>query len=197
MKTVREAFTDSVIIKKSEFIGIIVPVQSMNEATDRVAAEWKRHQDARHIAWAANVDNRVRMSDDGEPSGTAGMPILNVIQHQDIDQVLIMVVRYFGGIKLGACGLTRAYSQAASLVVKQANYIEFVAKIEISIVADYGREADIRHLIQKLEGVVLASDYGLQWQASIEIEEKSQSEFINELTNLCQGKVEINLISET
>lgn len=197
MKTVREEFTDNIIIKKSEFIGIIVPVQSMAEATDRVEAEWKRHQDARHIAWAVNVDNRVRMNDDGEPSGTAGMPILNVIQHQEIDQVLLMVIRYFGGIKLGAGGLTRAYSQAASLVVKQADYIEFVAKISLSISADYGRETDIRHLIQKLEGEILTTDYGLQWQANIELQEKHQKEFTNELTNLCLGKVAINPISKS
>lgn len=196
MKTVAQEVSERFTIKKSEFIGIIVPITSMLEATDRVAATWAQYDGARHIAWAAKVTNRVRMSDDGEPSGTAGMPILNVLQHQDIDQVLLMVVRYYGGIKLGAGGLTRAYSHAASLVVQAATYIPFVAKIDCRISVDYAKEAQVRHIIQQFEADIMETDYGAEWTVTVSLVDTFYSDFQEQLTNQCQGKVTITILKE-
>lgn len=191
MKTVLEEASDSFVIKKSEFIGIIVPIQSMEEATTRIAATWKLYESARHIAWAAKVDNRVRMQDDGEPSGTAGMPILNVLQHQDIDQVLLMVIRYFGGIKLGAGGLTRAYSHAASLAVQKATYSHYEPTCLCRIQTSYAREATVRHVVQHFQGTIGKTDYAADWTVEVTVLESDFEAFSEQLTNVCQGQIQI------
>ena len=191
MKTVQEEASDRFVVKKSEFIGIIVPVTSMQEATDRVALTWQQYDGARHIAWAAKVDNRVRMHDDGEPSGTAGMPILNVLQHQDIDQVLLMVIRYFGGIKLGAGGLTRAYSHAAALAVQKATYSHYEASCVCRIHTDYAREATVRHIVQLHQGTIGDTDYGTEWHAEVTVLEQAFEALTEQLTNACQGQIRI------
>lgn len=197
MKTVAQEASDRFTIKKSEFIGIIVPVNSMSEATERVTATWAQFDGARHIAWAANVANRVRMSDDGEPSGTAGMPILNVLQHQAIDQVLLMVVRYYGGIKLGAGGLTRAYSQAASMAVQAATYIPYIATVMCRITTDYAKEAQVRHFAQQFDAALLDTSYGEAWTVTIEVLATHLEAFKVQLTNGLQGQLSFEVLTDS
>lgn len=107
------------VIKKSRFIAVGFPVESEADARDKIAALKKEFYDARHIAYAYRIDDGQvfqKSSDDGEPSGTAGKPILNFMIKENIINAIILVVRYFGGIKLGAGGLTRAYSGTAVLL---------------------------------------------------------------------------------
>ena len=106
------------IIKKSRFIAIMYKIDSKEEVTSILESLKKEHKKARHIPYAYKIGIMAKKSDDKEPSGTAGSPILNIIERNNLDNVLIVVIRYFGGIKLGAGGLLRAYSNAANLLIK-------------------------------------------------------------------------------
>ena len=113
MKKLKE---EEIIIKKSKFIGILYEVDNEDEVKDILTNLKKEHKKARHIPYAYKIDMQVKKSDDKEPSSTAGSPILNIIEKKQLNHVLIVVIRYFGGIKLGAGGLIRAYSQATNIV---------------------------------------------------------------------------------
>ena len=105
-------------IKKSKFIGYYFEVENTNDVKELLENLKKEHKKARHIPYAYKIDNEIKKSDDKEPSGTSGMPILNIIEKNNLNHALIAVVRYFGGIKLGAGGLIRAYSNTAKEVIK-------------------------------------------------------------------------------
>lgn len=105
-----------IIIKKSKFIGIMYHISSEDDVKEILINLKKEHKKARHIPYAYKIGLKVKKSDDKEPANTAGTPILSIIEHRNLDNVLIVVIRYFGGIKLGAGGLIRAYSQAARTV---------------------------------------------------------------------------------
>lgn len=105
-------------IKKSKFIGICYEVNSVDEVKEILENLKKEHKKARHIPYSYKINNEIKKSDDKEPSGTAGTPIYNVIDKRKLNNVLIVVIRYFGGIKLGAGGLLRAYSYAASMAAE-------------------------------------------------------------------------------
>lgn len=105
-------------IKKSKFIGLYYEIKSVEEVQDILTSLKKEHKKARHMPYAYKIDNNVKKSDDKEPSGTAGLPILNIIEKNNLNNCLIIVIRYFGGIKLGAGGLLRAYSNAAKDTIK-------------------------------------------------------------------------------
>lgn len=105
-------------IKKSKFIAYYYEVDTTKEVEKILEELKKEHKKARHIPYAYKIDNNIKKSDDKEPSGTSGMPILNIIEKNSLNHTLIAVVRYFGGIKLGAGGLIRAYSNAAKEVIK-------------------------------------------------------------------------------
>jgi len=105
-------------IKKSKFIGLYYKVDSKDEVEDILESLKKEHKKARHMPYAYKIDNIVKKSDDKEPSNTAGTPIYNIIEKNNLNNCLIVVIRYFGGIKLGAGGLIRAYSNTAKDVIK-------------------------------------------------------------------------------
>ena len=105
-------------IKKSKFIAYYYEVDNVLEVTEILEELKKEHKKARHIPYAYKIDGYIKKSDDKEPSGTSGMPILNIIDKNNLNHVLIAVVRYFGGIKLGAGGLVRAYSNSAKEAIK-------------------------------------------------------------------------------
>lgn len=105
-------------IKKSKFIGYYYQVDNIEEIDSILESLRKEHKKAKHLPYAYKINGQIKKSDDKEPSGTAGMPILNIIDKNDLNYALIVVVRYFGGIKLGAGGLVRAYSNAAKEAIK-------------------------------------------------------------------------------
>lgn len=123
--------------KKSRFIGHCFPVQSDAEADAKIQSIKKGYWDARHNCYAFRVGTSARSSDDGEPSGTAGAPILNVLMRSGTENVLVVVTRYFGGVLLGAGGLIRAYSKAASGALRKAGVIRMVSCTEVSVDAPY------------------------------------------------------------
>ena len=142
----------------------------------------QQYPDARHHCYGYIVGNpnnttSAGFDDDGEPNGTAGRPILNVLQHKAIGNVIIIVVRYFGGIKLGAGGLTRAYATAAQMAVDQMTLTTFVPKSILHIVTDFASEAQVRYLISLVGGEIVSVDYGGQVQIAAMIDDVRHREF--------------------
>lgn len=137
-------------VKKSRFIARAAKVQSKHEALHFISCAKKDYPDARHHCWAYVLGNplspsAVSMNDDGEPSGTAGKPILNVIQHKKIGDLIVVVIRYFGGIKLGSGGLVRAYSGSTEKVISLSPTKKTIITQEILITLAFGQEQLCRH----------------------------------------------------
>lgn len=154
-------------IKKSRFLAFAKGIQSRAEGMAWLAEMKSAYPDARHHCWAYVLGDpacatNAGMGDDGEPSGTAGKPILNVLQHKGVGDVMVIVVRYFGGIKLGAGGLTRAYSQSAQAVMDVLPTHKPVPRTSVTIDCDFSQEQPIRHLLSTLDGQVESIDYAQQ-----------------------------------
>ncbi len=161
-------------IKKSQFIPFAYPVASRDEAMFHVEQLRIEFPDARHHCWAyiigdPNNTTSAGFDDDGEPNGTAGRPILNVLQHKAIGNVIIIVVRYFGGIKLGAGGLTRAYAGSAQLAVDEMQLVEFVPKSTLIIETDFANEAQCRYIAAQLDGIIGEVNYSQTVQLPVTI----------------------------
>ena len=179
-------------IKRSEFLAYSFPIENEADATEKLAAIRKKHYDARHVCYAFVSDekgNVARFSDDGEPSGTAGKPILDVIKKNGLKKSLIAVVRYFGGILLGAGGLTRAYSDSAAGVVKKAGTVGYVRKTLLRLNADYSTYKKISAAIKNV-GEIVSVEYGSDVSATIACgDEKKAVAMLTEMT-LGAAKIE-------
>ena len=177
-QTLKHAVSARLDIKKSEFIAYAYPVTSREQAMFHVEQLRVQYADARHHCWAyiigdPNNTTSAGFDDDGEPNGTAGRPILNVLQHKSIGNVIIIVVRYFGGIKLGAGGLTRAYSSTAQAVVDNMNLHAFVPLSVILIETDFANESFVRHTLDGFKATILKVDYGKNVVLTVELAQKS------------------------
>ena len=151
-------------IKKSRFISYAKKVLTRKEAINYVSELRDKYPDARHVCWGyligdPNNSTNSGCNDDGEPSGTAGKPILTQINYSNIGNVVVAVVRYFGGIRLGAGGLVRAYRESAQTALLALEADEFVPQEAIIIELPFNEENAIRQLISNLDGELIASDY--------------------------------------
>lgn len=161
-------------IKKSRFIARVAPVGSRDEVHQWLEQAHRDHPDARHICWAYQIGRpgsaaEAAMNDDGEPSGTAGKPILNVIQHKDMGDVLVMVIRYFGGIKLGAGGLVRAYAGAAESVLAEVGRVVQQPVEVVRVVLPFAAEQPLRHWCGVHGAAVADITYGTAVTARVEV----------------------------
>lgn len=155
---------DALVEKKSEFIADVCHVDALDEALLFVDSVRQLHPKARHVAYAAicvDGDGRVRerMSDDGEPSGTAGKPILDVLRANEMTDCVVAVTRYFGGILLGSGGLIRAYSTGASIAVKAASKAKIVPCGEYQVTLDYPQLGSFQNLLSTVEGEQADAQY--------------------------------------
>lgn len=152
-KTLHEFGMDEVIIEKSTFIGYAKPIKKEEEAVEFINEIKKKHKDATHNVWAYTVGksmNIQRYSDDGEPQGTAGIPSLEVIKKEDLRDVVVVVTRYFGGVKLGAGGLVRAYTKGAKIGLEAGQIIDKVMYKEVRIKIDYNQLGKIQNEIMNM-----------------------------------------------
>lgn len=178
-----------IIIKKSEFFAFAYAVTSRDEVNARMAALREQFPDARHHCMGyiiGNPDNTTSagFDDDGEPSGTAGKPILNVLQHKKIGNCCIIVVRYFGGIKLGAGGLTRAYAQSAQAVIDVLPLQDYIPFAQVNITTDFSNEAQVRHFVDKHQGAIVEIHYSENVQLTISLPEHQVTAFEQSLGGL-------------
>ena len=187
-------------IKRSQFLTRLGRAGSRDEAEAFVRSVREQFPDARHVCWAyiaGAPDTTVRsMSDDGEPSGTAGRPMLNALQHSGIGEVVVAVVRYFGGIKLGTGGLQRAYGDAVTGVLTDLPLLERVPRKALQIHYDYALESTIRNLLGSYDVVLGETLWANQVSMQLQVAEECSTEFMQHLSDRCSGQVRIESIDE-
>jgi uncharacterized YigZ family protein len=159
--TLAAAVSAEIDIRKSRFIAVALPVADRPAAMIELDALRSLHPTATHVCWALLAGGQSGMSDDGEPSGTAGRPILEVLRHHEVDGVLAAVVRYYGGIKLGAGGLVRAYTDAIAQAMQLAQRIERIEQGLLRVELDYADEARIRRWIEQEGYELIEPAYGM------------------------------------
>ncbi|SFR49657.1 YigZ family protein [Thiomicrospira sp. ALE5] len=163
-------------IRKSRSVAYAYPVSTRVEAMACVAELKEIYSDARHHCWAyrlgGDASASAGMSDDGEPSGSAGKPILNVITHQQLGNLLVVVVRFYGGIKLGVGGLTRAYSQATQAVLADLTVSLARTWVDQTVICDFAQEQVVRYQLNNLEGQIISVAYQQQVTLVIRLPEE-------------------------
>ncbi|CAN7475249.1 IMPACT family protein [Pseudoduganella sp. LjRoot289] len=173
--TIAAAVHHELIIKKSRFIACVQPMPDRASAQKVVAGLWAEHPGAAHVCWSLLAGGQSAAVDDGEPSGTAGRPMLDVLRHQDLEGVLATVVRYFGGVKLGAGGLVRAYTDCVAQALLGAEKIAIVKLRTLRCEVPYALEGLMRREIElagaRLDGVEHADlvrfEFSLQDSAAV------------------------------
>ncbi len=191
---ITETGTSEVIIKKSRFLGIAANVDSEEEARELLNAIRKEHYSARHVCYAYSIgDNNpaLKFSDDGEPGGTAGRPILDVVTNSGVSNIIIIVVRYFGGVLLGTGGLVRAYTESAQEAVKAAEKTTVWVTETFDITLDYGDFERVKSLIEKIEGASLDVAYTDKVVISATVPEKECDRLKQEIIEVTAGRAAI------
>ena len=182
---------DEFIEKKSRFIGRIWPVETEEEALARIQEMKRKHYDATHNCWAYIIrDGAVRFSDDGEPGGTAGMPMLQVLQREGLFNAVCVVTRYFGGILLGAGGLVRAYTKGAKIAVDAAGRSMKRVWTVLYVPCPYSFYERVRLEAEGFGGIVRKADFGAEVELELLFPEAKTQEFLDRLTDMTAGSVE-------
>lgn len=192
--TISGAAEASFIEKRSEFIGYIAPVTTNDEAVDFINTIRARHRKARHnvYAYILRQDNISRYSDDGEPQGTAGMPVLDVLKKRGLTDVCIVVTRYFGGILLGGGGLVRAYSHCASIACDAADIMNMCLCRRITITSDYSLYGRLAYLLPAFETITVSEDFSTDVSMEILVRSELAESLIKELTEASNGAAVIS-----
>ena len=178
------------IIKKSRFIGCVQPMSDRASAQAVVDALWQQHPGAAHVCWALLAGGQSAAVDDGEPSGTAGRPMLDVLRHQELEGVLATVVRYFGGVKLGAGGLVRAYTDCVAQALLAAPKVTLQRMATLRCEVPYALEGLLRREIAAAKAELLSVEHGaalvaLQWR----LPEPDAPALVQRINDGCQGRV--------
>ena len=158
--------------KRSKFIAIALPVHSVEEVKAHLEVYQKKYYDARHVCYAYMLGHErtdFRANDNGEPSGTAGKPILGQINSNELTDILIIVVRYFGGIKLGTSGLIVAYKTAAAEAIAEAEIIEKTVDEEVTVLFEYPFMNDIMRIVKEEEPAIVAQTYDMDCSMTLRI----------------------------
>ncbi len=183
--------------KRSTFIGHVFPVETEEQARAHIDEMKKRYHDARHNCWCYLIkDGPVRYSDDGEPQGTAGQPMLGVFQKEGVTNVCCVVTRYFGGVLLGAGGLVRAYTRSAKDALDAAGVSAVRRWVAMEVPCAYGRLEEVRREVLRFGGVEEKVDYGAQVALSVLIPEKDAQRFAEHLLDVCAGTVKALEVGE-
>ena len=182
---------DEFIEKKSRFIGRLWPVETEEAALEKIQEMKKQHYDATHNCWAYIIkDGAVRFSDDGEPGGTAGMPMLQVLQREGLYNCVCVVTRYFGGILLGAGGLVRAYTKGAKIAVDAAGKSMKRVWTVLYVPCPYTYYERVKLLVAECEGIIRQTDFGAEVELELLFAEHMAGTFLEKLTDMTAGTVE-------
>ena len=184
-KTIQEKVKAEIVEKKSKFIANLFPVEKIEEAENLIHTFKKKYYDARHncIAYRIIENEQIfeKSSDDGEPSGTAGSPMLNILQKNNLVNVLIIVTRYFGGILLGTGGLVRAYSDSLLKAIEQSKIIEKCQGIEMLVTMEYGELDHFKYHCRNSNILITNVEYSEFVTCKIELEEAKKEEFMKNI----------------
>lgn len=178
------------LIKKSRFLGRVMPVSGRAEAYAEVARLKALHPGAVHVCWALLAGGQSAAVDDGEPSGTAGRPMLDVLRHQQLEGVLATVVRYFGGIKLGAGGLVRAYTDTVATALQQAERVPIIRQVVLGCRVGYELEGVLRRELAAREGMLLDVAHAADVSVQLQLPEPQVEAFRTWLDDAGHGRVQ-------
>lgn len=198
-KTLYRYGEDEIIINKSRFIGYAKPVETEEEALEFIEEISIKHRDATHNVYAyviGETSNIQRFSDDGEPSGTAGIPALEVLKKEDLRNTVVVVTRYFGGIKLGGGGLIRAYTKGAKIAIDAAVIIDMVEHTKVKIRVDYTTYGRIENFLITEGYLVEDTVYDDAVNIYVLIRYDFLEEFENIMTELTSGTAEISRLDD-
>ncbi len=185
------------IEKRSRFIGHLLPVNSEEEARAFITQMKKKYYDARHNCWCYRIGESIlRYGDDGEPQGTAGQPMLNVFQRENVTDVVCVVTRYFGGILLGAGGLTRAYSKSARDALSAAGVAEMGLWTKAAIPCPYALFERVRGEVTSLGGLIDDTQYGADIRMEVSLPDGTADTLAERLTELSAGSITIERLGE-
>lgn len=165
------------IIKKSRFISMLISCQTENDALQQLSYQYQQHPNSSHIVYAYRIKSTTkiitRFNDAGEPSGTAGKPIFLHLEGKDLINLICIVVRYYGGIKLGAGGLTRAYGNMAKKAIAASSISEFIEYTEFKLALEYNQLQKFEYHLAKLKGVIINQVFSENINLVIKIPEKN------------------------
>ena len=170
LKSINKNITNEIIINKSRFISKIFRVNNEDEVKDKLEMVKRLYKDATHYCYAYIIGNIKRFNDDGEPGGTAGMPILNVLENKELNNILCVVIRYFGGIKLGAGGLVRAYTNSVVEAVNLCDIINLVDGYKIKLEFSYDKVKYIDNLLREYNISYKEYDTNVIYELEIDID---------------------------
>ena len=190
--------TAEVVEKRSRFIGHIWRVASEEGARACIEAARKQYHDARHNCWCYRIreGKLLRYSDDGEPQGTAGQPMLNVVEREDVWDVCCVVTRYFGGILLGAGGLTRAYGGTAKLALNAAGVSRMRLWATMAVPCTYPLYERMKLLVESCGGIIEGTEYGADILLTVTLPAQRQAELARQVADLSAGTLEPLLVEE-
>lgn len=182
--TIKENIETEIVVKKSKFIANLIKVSSKEQAEQEIKKIRKKHFDARHhcISYRILENEKIeeRFSDDGEPSGTAGGPMLNILQKNNLINVLIVVTRYFGGILLGTGGLVRAYSDSLLKAIEESEVLEFTIGIECEVKLEYNQFEKFKYYCKNNDIQIKDTSYTEEIVCKIEMEEDKKEKLIGD-----------------
>lgn len=190
-KTVKQYGEGEIEEKKSRFLGKIKPVETEEEAVAFIESIKKQYWDARHNCYAFIIGEHsesVRCSDDGEPSGTAGKPMLEVLQNNGLKNVVAVVTRYFGGTLLGTGGLVRAYTQATQAALEEAQVATMTLMSVLVIKTDYNAIGKIKYMFAQDDVLVMGEEYGVDVAVTIAIPVSEKENVQKKITEVTNGK---------
>ena len=195
-KTLHKFGVDEYIVEKSTFIGYAKPIKTEEEAIEFINEIKKKHKDATHNVWAYTVGENMniqRYSDDGEPQGTAGIPTLEVIKKEDLRDVVVVVTRYFGGVKLGAGGLVRAYTKGAKIGIEAGIVIEKVKYTEVKIKIEYTQLGRIQNEIMNLGYTLKDTIYSEDVELIVYSKVEDAQSLIDRMIDITSGTADVSL----
>ena len=198
-KTLHKFGVDEYIVQKSTFIGSAKPIKTEEEAIEFINEIKKKHKDATHNVWAYTIGENMniqRYSDDGEPQGTAGIPTLEVIKKEDLRDVVVVVTRYFGGIKLGAGGLVRAYTKGAKVGIEAGIVIEKVKYSEVKIKIEYTQLGRIQNEIMNLGFKVKDTIYSEDVELIVYVRNEEAQSLMDRIIDITSGTADVSLGEE-
>ena len=182
---------DEFIEKKSRFIGRVWPVDTEEEALAKIQEMKKQHYDATHNCWAYVMkDGPMRFSDDGEPGGTAGNPMMQVLQRENLYNVVCVVTRYFGGILLGAGGLVRAYTKGAKIAIDAAGKSMKRIWTVLYVPCPYPYYERVKLEVEAFGGMIRSTEFGAEVELEILLAQTQAQAFLDRLTDMTAGTVE-------
>ncbi len=178
--------------RRSKFIGCIIPIKDEAEAAQALERICRKHYDARHNCWAYSLyDGTERCSDDGEPQGTAGMPILEVMRGRKLTNCMIVVTRYFGGILLGPGGLARAYAKAAKDTADAAEAVRMVLCRLYDVLMEYSLYSKVQGFVYSFGGRINSTDFTQEVRLTAAVPEEKGEDFVNRITDITNGRASV------